>query len=287
MTPKPDTWTVPQKFAGASLQEYLAETLGISKRAAKQQIDARAVWVNDRCVWMAHHALRRGDVVRIPRRAPSPTALSARPKKLAILFEDDDFLVVDKPAGIVSEGSDASAEALLRLQLADPRVQAVHRLDRDTTGCLLFAKDREAREAAVEMFRGRSVSKTYHAIVAGRFPFAHQTIDAPLDGRDAVTRVTRESASECASFLRVRIDTGRTNQIRRHLASVRFPVVGDRVFGLKRARDPRLIQVPRQMLHASTLSLPDPFSPHKEIKAHSPLPADFRATLRLFGMGRR
>ena len=99
--------------------------------------------------------------------------------------------------------------------------------------------------------------------------------------------IVRAAVGDDASFLRVRIDTGRTNQIRRHLASVRFPVVGDRVFGLRRARDPRLMQVPRQMLHASTLSLPDPFSPHKEIKAHSPLPADFRATLRLFGMGRR
>ena len=90
-----------------------------------------------------------------------------------------------------------------------------------------------------------------------------------------------------ASFLRVRIETGRTNQIRRHLASVRHPVLGDRVFGLKCARDPRLMQVPRQMLHASTLELPDPMNPRSQIRAHSPLPADFRAALRLFGMGKR
>ena len=122
--------------------------------------------------------------------------------------------------------------------------------------------------------------------VAGQFKFAHQLIDTPLDGQPAVSRVTREAAGADASFLRVRIDTGRTNQIRRHLSSVRFPILGDRVFGLKSARDPRLMQVPRQMLHASTLELPDPMNPHAEIKAHSPLPADFRATLRLFGMGK-
>ena len=98
--------------------------------------------------------------------------------------------------------------------------------------------------------------------------------------------MTREAASADASFLRVRIETGRTNQIRRHLASIRHPVVGDRVFGLKNVRDPRFMQVPRQMLHASTLSLPDPLDPHAEIKVHSPLPADFRAALRLFGMGK-
>jgi 23S rRNA-/tRNA-specific pseudouridylate synthase len=70
------------------------------------------------------------------------------------------------------------------------------------------------------------------------------------------------------------------------LSGVRFPIVGDRVFGLKNARDPRLMQVPRQMLHASTLSLPNPLVPHSEIKVHSPLPADFRAALKLFGMGK-
>ena len=102
----------------------------------------------------------------------------------------------------------------------------------------------------------------------------------------AVSRVTREAAGADASFLRVRIETGRTNQIRKHLASVRHPIVGDRVFGLKSARDPRLMQVPRQMLHASTLTLPHPLVPHAEIKAHAPLPADFRACLRLFGMGK-
>ena len=127
---------------------------------------------------------------------------------------------------------------------------------------------------------------TIDAIVVGRFPYAHQVIDAPLDGQPAVSRVAREGASADASFLRVRIETGRTNQIRRHLASVRFPIVGDRVFGLKRARDARLLQVPRQMLHASTLTLPNPLDLRAEIKAHAPLPADFRATLRLFGMGK-
>jgi 23S rRNA pseudouridine1911/1915/1917 synthase len=96
----------------------------------------------------------------------------------------------------------------------------------------------------------------------------------------------REATSADASFLRVRIETGRTNQIRRHLAGVRAPILGDRVFGLKAARDPRLMRVPRQMLHASTLMLPDPLKPRDEIRVHAPLPADFRATLRLFGMGK-
>ena len=149
----------------------------------------------------------------------------------------------------------------------------------------MFAKRHAALEAAIEVFKTHRVLKVYHAVVAGAFKFAHRLINAPIDGQEAVTRVAREAVSSDASFLRIAIETGRTNQIRRHLASIRFPIVGDRVFGLKNARDPRLMRVPRQMLHASTLSLPDPLSPRETIKVHSPLPSDFRKTLRLFGMG--
>ena len=176
-------------------------------------------------------------------------------------------------------------ESILRVQEGIPTLEAVHRLDRDTTGCLMFAKRRAALEAAVEVFKTHRVSKVYHAIVVGEFKLAHRRVDSQLDGQDAVSRIAREATSPDASFLRVSIETGRTNQIRRHLASIRFPIVGDRVFGLKNARDPRLMRVPRQMLHASTLSLPNPLLPREKISVHSPLPADFRQTLRLFGMG--
>jgi 23S rRNA-/tRNA-specific pseudouridylate synthase len=204
-----------------------------------------------------------------------------------VLWQDDAYLVCDKPAGILSCGDPKSVESLLRVQEGLPNLEAVHRLDRDTTGCLMFAKNHAAREAAVAVFKAHRVVKVYAALVAGRFRFAHQTVDAPLDGQAALSRITREAAGPDASFLRVRIETGRTNQIRRHLAGIRYPVLGDRTFGLKSARDPRLMAVPRQMLHAASLTLPDPMVKGGEIKAHSPLPADFRSTLKLFGMGKR
>jgi 23S rRNA pseudouridine1911/1915/1917 synthase len=196
------------------------------------------------------------------------------------------YLIADKPAGLVSCDDPKSAESILREQEGVPTLEAVHRLDRDTTGCLMFAKNHAALVAAIEMFKTHKVSKTYHAISAGSVKFSHQIIDTPLDGQNAVSKVAREATSPDACFLRIRIETGRTNQIRRHLAGIRAPVLGDRVFGLKAARDPRLMRVPRQMLHASTLLLPHPLDPHEEIKAHAPLPADFRATLKLFGMGK-
>lgn len=265
------------------LQDFLAAKLKLSRRGAKDIIDQRRSWVNQKCVWIARYALKTGDVVETSKAIPkAPVKFHVR-----VLWSDENYLVCDKPAGLVSCDDPKSVEALLRVQEQIPTLEAVHRLDRDTTGCLMFAKNHAALVAAVDIFKTHKVSKVYHAISAGRFPFAHQIIDSPLDNQPAVSRVTREAEGDDAAFLRVRIETGRTNQIRRHLASVRAPVIGDRVFGLKSARDKRLMQVPRQMLHASTLELPNPLDLHQEVKVHSPLPADFRAALKLFGMGKR
>ena len=283
---------VGRSDSGRNLQDFLSVKCGISRRAAKAAIDDRSVWVNRKCIWMAHHTLHTGDAVEVPRRmVAGKTAADARKpvaRHVRVLLETPGYLVADKPAGLASCGEDGSVEAILRMQMRMPAIEAVHRLDRDTTGCLLMAKTHAAFMAAVDVFKTRGVKKIYHAIAAGRFPHVHETVDAPIDGKPAVSHITRESVSPDASFLKVRIETGRTNQIRRHLASIRFPVVGDRTFGLKTARDPRLMAVPRQMLHASSIELPDPMHDTPGgIRAHSPLPADFRNCLKLFGMGKR
>lgn len=279
------------------LQDFLALKFSLSRRTAKAMIDGRSVWVNRKCVWIARFALRTGDLVEIPSQVVKGALKQSggedarRETKdvrhVRVLWSNESYLVCDKPAGLVSCDDPKSVETILREQEKIPTLEAVHRLDRDTTGCLMFAKNHAAFLAAVEVFKTHKVSKVYHAVATGSFKYAHQVIDSPIDGQPAVSKVTREGAGADASFLRIRIETGRTNQIRKHLASVRAPIVGDRVFGLKSARDPRLMRVPRQMLHASTLTLPDPLSPHDEISVYSPLPADFRATLKLFGMGKR
>lgn len=285
------------------LQDFLALKFALSRRTAKAMIDGRSVWVNRKCVWIARFELKTGDQIEVPEtvvkgaikqggkrseadlKGQTPGRAEER-RHVRVLWSNESYLICDKPAGVVSCDDPKSVEAILRVQENIPTLEAVHRLDRDTTGCLMFAKNHAALVAAIEVFKTHKVQKTYHAIVVGAFKFAHMKIDTPLDNQTALSHVTREAAGSDASFLRVKIDTGRTNQIRRHLSSVRFPIIGDRVFGLKSARDIRLLQVPRQMLHASTLVLPDPLDPHTEIKAHSPLPADFRSTLKLFGMGK-
>ena len=202
-----------------------------------------------------------------------------------MLVEDDFYLIIDKPAGMLSVG-EHSAEELLRTQLGNMTLQAVHRLDRDTTGCLMIAKTTMAFKEAVELWKTRRVTKIYQAIVWGSYERGKSTIDQDLDGDRAVSHITREAISKDATFVKVRIETGRTHQIRRHLASIRHPILGDREHGVKFARDPRLLTIPRQMLHACEFEMPHPMMPGKTFKAHSPLPADFRRCLKLFDMGK-
>ena len=279
------------------LQDFLASRLSLSRRTAKAAIDGRNVWVNRQCVWMARFALNTGDKIELPtlvanaakkqsgaRTADMPAKSS---RHIRVLWQDENYLVADKPAGIVSCDDPKSAEALLRVQEDIPTLEAVHRLDRDTTGCLLFAKRHAALEAAIEVFKTHKVTKIYHAITAGVMKWAKTKIDTPLDGANAVSYVSREGIGDDASFVRVRIETGRTNQIRRHLAGIRHSIVGDKTFGLKNARESKLMTVSRQMLHASTLTLPNPMDAKNQISVHSPLPADFRSTLVLFGMGKK
>ena len=304
--------TVTRADAGASLQDFLAARLSLSRRAAKTLLDQRIVWVNRQCVWMAHHSLKAGDVVETlatPRpAAPRPSRLRGsstlatpsppssrpvcevlqtsqprpqpRPPHIRILSETPSYLFADKPCGILSIGP-GGVEELLRLQTGNPALHAVHRLDRDTSGCMLFAKSDEALDAAISIFKTRRVKKLYQFVAAGRIENNPTTIATPIDGQPAKTTIRRIACNEDATFGSARIETGRTHQIRIHLASIRHPVLGDRVHGLKKGADPRLLHVPRQMLHATEIELLDPTG-RGVLRAHSPLPADFRRCLQMF-----
>lgn len=260
------------------LIDFLAEALGGSRRAAKRRLDARTVFVNGRRIWMARHPLKRGDVVELVAAVPRATK-DARP-----LYQDGDYLVVNKPAGITSTGAN-SLESRLRSERSDTAWAAVHRLDRDTTGCLLFARGERARARAVEAFRRGTVLKIYEAIVLGRMPDGITRLDAPIEGRTAVTRIAVQARGAAASWLRVQIETGRTHQIRRHLFGAGYPVLGDRAYGTARPLDAALREVPRPMLHALRLELPHPGTQGR-IAARAPRPSDFDAWLRKLGLAR-
>ncbi len=260
------------------LVDFVAQRLSLSKRAAKGILDQRNVSVNGQRVWMARHALDVGDEVRIL--VPASATRSGKQEDIAILYRDSDYVIVNKPSGVLACGK-GSLETILQKQLRKPQLQAVHRLDRDTSGCLMFAFSAEAKETMIGCFRAKEITKVYHAIVHDHMTRGTLRISKPLGGQTAVSNVRILDTSRHGSHVSVNIETGRTHQIRIHLASVRHPVVGDRKYAGGVRLDNSLAEIPRQMLHAYGLSFNHPTT-DKPIHVKAPLPADFKACLKVF-----
>lgn len=261
--------------AGQKLVEYLAAHEGCSLRKAKALLDTRSVFVNGKRVWMAKHALHQGDNVELPSAPRSTNRSTATP---TVLFESREYVVVNKPAGLLSNGPN-SVEHLLRKDPMYSGIQAVHRLDKDTTGCLCLARTPEAVEQAVNLFREGRVLKIYHAIVLGRPDQQERTLTRRMDGKSAVTHWNILSATDKAAHLQLKIDTGRTHQIRKHLSHIGHPVLGDREYFTRRMDDKRLRALPRQMLHAGVFQAPLEAG---DVRVTAPLPDDFKKALALF-----
>jgi 23S rRNA pseudouridine1911/1915/1917 synthase len=214
----------------------------------------------------------------------------------AVVYEDEHLLVIDKPAGLVVHPARGHREGTLAQLLAgkaaggeDPeRAGIVHRLDRDTSGLLVVARSDEAHRRLQALIQSRQLEREYLALVEGRPPARSGTIEAPI-GRDprvrtrmavggnfpreARTRFTLERTLVGFSLLRLRLDTGRTHQIRVHLRSIGHPVAGDPEYGTA-----GLLGLERQFLHATRLAFPHPIT-GEPIEVHSPLPSDLREAL--------
>jgi 23S rRNA pseudouridine1911/1915/1917 synthase len=268
----------PVRRNGIPLLDHLAECLGLSRRAAKTLLDDRQVFVNGRRIWMAKHLLQTRDAVELLPDAVAPKSDQAATVRL--LVDEPTFLVADKPPRLLTVG-DKSLEVRLRDQLGLPGLRAVHRLDKDTSGCVLFAKDEETRRKLVAQFEESRVRKLYHALVAGNLAEPQMDVRVPVDHLPAVSHVRQVAAQTKpprAAHLTVAIETGRTHQIRIHLHHLGHPVLGDRQYFNARSGD--FPEVPRQMLHASELRFAHPAT-GKPVCAAAPLPRDFRDWLRL------
>ncbi len=263
---------------GTTLMAFLAAHLKMSNHKAKALLDARRVFVNGQRIWMARHRLDPGDSVEIQDgMAGGPTV-----SRTAILYESGDYLIANKPAGILANGPQ-SLESSLRRLLGNPALTAVHRLDRDTSGCLLFAKQAEAEARIRPLFVQHRIRKMYHAIVSGFVPGPEQTITHPIDHRSARTMARTLDTNKQASHLWIELETGRTHQIRRHLVAIGHPLLGDQQYATRRKVSPQERTVRRQMLHAYELSFRHPVT-GKPVHAKAPLPDDFTACLRKFGL---
>jgi 23S rRNA pseudouridine1911/1915/1917 synthase len=219
---------------------------------------------------------------------------------LPIVFEDASILVIDKPAGLVVHPGNGNATGTLMNALLHhapelaqvPRAGIVHRLDKETAGLMVVAKTLTAQTDLVRQLQARTVKRHYLALVHGKVG-AGGTVDAPLGrhpvqrtkmavlkhgGKEARTHYTAEERFERCTLVECRLDTGRTHQIRVHMASIGHPLVGDPVYGKAKSGDARLDAFPRQALHAWRLALVHPAS-GEAMQWESPLPADFAQLL--------
>jgi 23S rRNA pseudouridine1911/1915/1917 synthase len=299
--------TIPLEHAGQRLDQVLAELLSdYSRTRIKDWIDSGQVLVNGARLRPKDRVL---GVERIEVAASLPDVVDVAPQaiELDLRHQDEHVLVIDKPAGLVVHPGAGNAagtlqNALLHLDphLAQlPRAGIVHRLDKDTSGLLVVARTIEAHTALVRALEAREVEREYQAVCVGVMT-AGGTVDAPIDrhpvdrlkmavrenGREAVTHYRVIQRFRGHTHVRVQLETGRTHQIRVHMAHAHYPLVGDKVYGgrmlLPKGATPALIatvrQFDRQALHAARLAFEHPVT-HRSVECESPLPADMQALL--------
>ena len=265
-------FTVKYKQEGMRLFEIIALELNISKKQAQAMIDAKQVLVNGKRIWIRKHAVQEDDRIELLMVDKKP----AIPKHIPILWQDPDYLIVNKPAYLLTNASADSVEVRLQKQEKNKEICAVHRLDKETSGCVIFAKSAEAKKAAIPMFKGRDIMKIYRAVTIGQFPKSWNEIRTDIEGYMSTTLVKTLDSNKQTSYLELRIETGSTHQIRRHLADKRYPVLGDKKYA-GTGNELSLAQ-PRQMLHAYRLVFPHP-KDGTPIRATAPLPGDFKKCL--------
>ena len=288
---------VPDTAAGERLDRFLAALPEIGSRAvAERLLGASGVLVDGRAR-LKSYKLEGGEELEFEP-PPAPTsALEPQAMDLEIPYEDEHLLVVDKPAGLVVHPAPGHSSGTLVHGLLAHDVEGgdeperpgiVHRLDRDTSGLLVVARSPEAHRRLQEMVKAREVTREYLALVVGRPRSQRGTIEAPIgrdrhDGqrhsldtempRDAVTHFEVEELLPRHALLRVTLETGRTHQIRVHLAAIDLLVAGDPVYGR-----PGELGLERQFLHAARLAFTHPIT-GATVDVSSPLPADLAAAL--------
>jgi 23S rRNA pseudouridine1911/1915/1917 synthase len=333
------TIEVPLEAAGQRLDQYLAAQLaGVSRSRVQLLMDQGGVLVNGERE-KASLKLRGGERIAITGEPhPAPLKAAAEDIPLDVVYEDADIAVVNKPAGMmVHAGSGQNEDVRSRGTLVnallyrfkalsstggDLRPGIVHRLDKDTSGLIVVAKNDRAHAALGEMFANRKIKKTYIALVQGAVEREKGTVNASVGrdpmrrtrmttrpGEDARTAVSHyEVAQRIASrfgkftLVRVRIETGRTHQIRVHLASIGHPVVGDTLYGgsgqltdqvasqaatskaARRNSEPERLRLGRNFLHAARLEFAHP-STGKLLELEAPLPEELAAYLTLLEDG--
>jgi 23S rRNA pseudouridine1911/1915/1917 synthase len=302
------TLPLPDGLDGLRLDVALARLFGLSRTTAADLVETGSVLVDGQAA-VKSERVRAGSWIEVDLPAPAvpvtaeTIAAAAEPVPgLRIVYDDDDIVVVDKPVGVAAHpspgwtgptviGGLAAAGYRIATSGAAERQGVVHRLDVGTTGLMAVAKSERAYSVLKEAFRARDVDKRYAALVQGHPDPSRGTIDAPIDrhpthdykwavvaeGKPSITHYETVEAFRAASLLDVRLETGRTHQIRVHMAAVRHPCVGDLTYGA----DPTLaarLGLTRQWLHARRLAFAHPADGRPLVFESEP-PTDLQAVL--------
>lgn len=303
-TPAPEAFSTVLRVGnnenGTRLDSFLAQHLSqFSRSDIARAIDAGYVLRNNMQAKRASR-LTENDTIDVHIPADNYNPLEPCDLPLTLLYEDEHIAVIDKPSGLTVHPTHTTREPTvvnclihryqnLPIYDDDFRQGIVHRLDKNTSGCLVVARTERAQKGMIQLFANRTVRKEYRALVAGIPRSDTFTITLPIrrhpthrhkmtaddhEGRHAISHVTLiEKFSAPAALLAIRIETGRTHQIRVHLSHVQHPVIGDDLYGKATAPLAHIIGVERCMLHAFKISFPHPIS-HLPISIASPLPED-------------
>ncbi|MFL5980868.1 MAG: RluA family pseudouridine synthase [Gaiellaceae bacterium] len=288
---------VPDDAAGERLDRFLASLPEIGSRSVAERVLASGVRVDGR-EQAKSHRLSGGEEVEFDAPERTVPELAAEEMDLRIAYEDEHLVVVDKPAGLVVHPAPGHATGTLVHGLLahdvvggdEERPGIVHRLDRDTSGLMVVARSEEAHARLQALVRRHELDRHYLALVVGRPRSRSGRIDAPI-GRDrrepmrhsldtdtpreAVTHFEVRELFPRHTLLAVRLETGRTHQIRVHLAAIDLPVAGDPVYGR-----PHELGLERQFLHAARLAFTHPFGDQR-VDVQSPLPEDLQIAARM------
>lgn len=288
-------YIVADRYDGMVLEEYVKTIMGVSARQRQKLFFSKGVYVNGNA---AHtkRPLKAGDMVAVRQFKDSSYGVMPQEGKLEVLYEDEAMIVLNKPAGMLVHPAGKTQDGTLANYLANyfkergkmVTIRAIHRLDRDTTGCVLFAKSGAVQTKLEKALKDGKLHRSYKALVCGnmeelqaKYPDGEISLPigkTPLQsnrrmvtetGQTAITHFSILQQGERYSLLELQLETGRTHQIRVHLAYVGCPVLGDRMYGSKSSF------ISRQALHAAALELFHPISGEK-ISIAAPEPEDFK-----------
>lgn len=293
------TYKVSQEHEGLALESYLKQILQYSGRKIQKLTRQKGIVLNGKSVFL-QKKVKFGDTLRVLNSEDAAYGVQPEEGFIEILYEDEYMLVVNKPAhqlvhptGQTKNGTLANYLAYeLQQRNIVTTIRPVHRLDRETSGCIIFAKDSRSQFMLEQQLKDKRLKRIYWALVSGVVSPTSGTIDAPIGahptlpnrrainqkGEQAITHYRTIHSYSDVSLLELSLETGRTHQIRLHLSYLGYPIIGDGMYGIRSSR------MNRQALHANSISFME-LKNNREITIQAPIPKDFTDAIRSFGDG--